>query len=460
MSFVRSISGIRATLNEGLKPDILSKYVSAYCNSLPPGEIVVGRDGRPSGTWVESLVIASISACGRKVVKIGIAPTPTVQLITEKSDAVGGIAITASHNPGNWNGLKFLNGYGVFLNQEENEKFWDIYESDSVAYTSNQKNELLIKEKDALKLHLDSILNENLFDIKSMQEYFKSTEYKVVVDAVNASGSNYIPALLEQFGCEVVNLYTDNSGIFPHTPEPINENLNDICNSIKVHNANLGIVVDPDADRLVLIDENGNPIGEEKTIALAVKSVLSNIEKYQNNYSNEIVVNLSTSSMVDFIAEEYGAKVSRSAVGEINVVEKMKETNALIGGEGSGGVIFPHVHYGRDSLVGVALVMQLISQNKKALSLLSSELPNLVMIKSKIGVEGNPKIVIEKLIAEFEGFNIDTTDGVRIEFDDRSWVHIRASNTEPIIRIICESQSVEDSQRLKNTFIDKVKELF
>lgn len=460
MSFVRSISGIRATLNEGLKPDILSKYVSAYCNSLPEGEIVVGRDGRPSGTWIEQLVVASIAACGRKVVRIGIAPTPTVQLITEKSDAAGGIAITASHNPGNWNGLKFLNEYGVFLNQAENEKFWNIYEQDLVAYSDNEQNSLITEDKDAVRLHINSILNTDLFDLESISEYFSSSNYKVVVDAVNASGSKYVPKLLELLGCEVVHLFTNNTGIFPHTPEPINENLTAICEAINEHNADLGIVVDPDADRLVLIDNNGNPIGEEKTIALAVKSVLRNKEKYIKGYSKEIVVNLSTSSMVDFIAKEFDAKVRRSAVGEINVVELMKKTHAIIGGEGSGGVIFPHVHYGRDSLVGVALVMQLISQSGKSMSELSSELPRLVMNKSKIEVKENPKSIIEKLIQEFKDYNIDTTDGIRIEFEDKSWAHIRASNTEPIIRIICESNSEKSSEKLTNTFIDKVKELF
>ncbi len=459
MSFVRSISGIRATLNEGLNPDILSKYVAAYCNSLPEGDIVVGRDGRPSGTWIEQLVIATIAACGRQVIKIGIAPTPTVQLIAEKSDAAGGIAITASHNPGNWNGLKFLNSEGVFLNQSENEKFWEIFENDKVVYSTDEANSLEIIEKDAVQLHIDSILKSDLFDVESIKTYFSNKKYKVVVDAVNASGSNYIPRLLEEFGCEVFPLFADNSGIFPHTPEPINENLSEICEAITHHNADLGVVVDPDADRLVLIDETGSPIGEEKTIALSVLSVLSNFDKYEDSYDKKIVVNLSTSSMVDFIAEEYGASVSRSAVGEINVVEEMKKTNAAIGGEGSGGVILPSVHYGRDSLVGVALILQLLDNKNKSMNELSDSLPQLVMLKNKLEVSVDPKGIINKLIDLHKSENIDTKDGLRIAYDDKSWVHIRASNTEPIIRIISESSTKEGAEKLTNTFIDKTKDL-
>lgn len=448
MPFIRSISGIRATLDDSLRPDVLTKYVAAYCNSIPKGPIVVGRDGRPSGKWIANLVVGTIAACGREVMDLGICPTPTVQLITEKTEASGGISITASHNPEMWNGLKFLNSEGVFLNQQENEKFWKIYEEDSIEYSTDPLNSSEVSNINSVEKHINAVLESGYFDIKSIKKYFANKKYKVVVDAVNASGSLFVPALLVKLGCEVVELFTDNTGVFPHTPEPITENLILLSEAVINHKADIGIAVDPDADRLVIIDENGLPIGEEKTIALSVKSVLSSLTKMKQNFSNTVVVNQSTSGMIEKIAAQYNTKVERSAVGEINVVELMKKTNAIIGGEGSGGVIMPHIHYGRDSLVGIALVLKLISESEKSVGEISENLPKVYMIKDKIELTESPQLILEKIKEANIQYEISNIDGIRIVYNENDWVHIRASNTEPIVRIIVESSSQQRAEEL------------
>lgn len=441
MPIIRSISGLRATLNDGLRPDILTKYVAAYCNSLPKGDIVVGRDGRPSGLWIADLVCATILACGRNVKYLDICPTPTVQLLTEKSEAIGGISITASHNPEIWNGLKFLNSNGVFLNKEENERFWILYDTDDIEYSNIPNSIPTIEEIDSVQFHIESIINSGYFDIPLIKSYFERKNYKVVVDAVNASGSVFVPKLLKELGCEVIELFVDNSGIFPHTPEPITENLVLLSQSVLENNADLGIAVDPDADRLVIIDEKGLPIGEEKTIAISVKSVLENNEFDRKVYDKIITVNLSTSGMIEKIASQYSVIVERSAVGEINVVDKMKSNNSVIGGEGSGGVILPHIHYGRDSLVGIILLLDLVSKMDISISELSNNLPTVYIEKGKIEVNKNPNLIIDNLINKFSDYNINTEDGIRIVLNEDDWVHIRASNTEPIVRIIAESNT-------------------
>jgi phosphomannomutase len=441
MPIIRSISGLRATLNDGLRPDILTKYVAAYCNSLPKGDIVVGRDGRPSGLWIADLVCATILACGRNVKYLDICPTPTVQLLTEKSVAIGGISITASHNPEMWNGLKFLNSNGVFLNKEENERFWILYDTDDIEYSNIPNSIPTIEDIDSVQFHIESIINSGYFDIPLIKSYFERKNYKVVVDAVNASGSVFVPKLLRELGCEVIELFVDNSGIFPHTPEPITENLVLLSQSVLENNADLGIAVDPDADRLVIIDEKGLHIGEEKTIAISVKSVLENNEFDSKVYDKIITVNLSTSGMIEKIASQYNVIVERSAVGEINVIDKMKCNNSVIGGEGSGGVILPHIHYGRDSLVGIILLLDLVSKMDISISELSNNLPTVYIEKGKIEVNKNPNLIIDNLINKFSDYNINTEDGIRIVLNEDDWVHIRASNTEPIVRIIAESNT-------------------
>lgn len=445
MPLIRSISGLRATLSDGLFPTVISDYVAAFAKLQPYGEIVLGRDGRPSGRWIGDIVKGTLVACGKQVRDIGIVPTPTVQLEVEHSNAVGGIAITASHNPGEWNGLKFLDETGVFLDKSQNEKLWNILENKSFDFSDEFKNIEVKIDNIAIDNHINSVLNIPLIDEKMLKE-IKNKKLKVVVDAVNASGSLAIPALLEKFGIEVVHLYCDQSGIFPHTPEPLPINLTELANNVKLHNADLGIAVDPDADRLVLIDETGEPIGEEKTIVLSALAVFENFDKFKN-YDKKAVVNLSTSRMIEDIAKEYGFEIIRSAVGEINVVNKMKEVNAIIGGEGSGGVILPSCHYGRDSLVGTALILFLMVSNDKKLSELSENLPNYKMLKLKKEYAGNLSDIFGEIESKFNGNMPSKIDGLRYDFEE-SWVQARPSNTEPIIRVIAEAKSEENAENI------------
>lgn len=443
MPLIRSISGLRATVGDSLSPNIIIDYVTAFAKVMPKGEIVVGRDGRPSGSWIEKIVAGTLAAAGRKVRMIGMVPTPTVQLEVEKSDAAGGIAITASHNPDQWNGLKFLNSEGVFLDADENKVLWDALEAKNFTYSDNVSENLIEIDEEANNRHIQAILENDLFKDKELIETIRAKSIKVVVDAVNASGSVIVPLLLNNLFCDVVELHTDGSGIFPHTPEPLPENLTGLAEAVSENQAELGIAVDPDADRLVLIDENGQPIGEEKTIALATYSVLLASQKKEQ----KVVVNHSTSMFTDFAAKKFGATVERSAVGEINVVKKMKEVGAIIGGEGSGGVILPSAHYGRDSLVGIVLVLSLMAETGKTLSELAGEFPDYKMLKFKKAFTGNINELLPKVEEIFKGNEIIREDGMKVVLEN-AWVQIRASNTEPIVRVISEAETMDYAKEL------------
>jgi phosphomannomutase len=439
MPIVSSISGLRATLGDSLNPELIMNYCSALGTIYSGETIVVGRDGRQSGIWIEKIVAGSLSACGCKVVLLGIVPTPTVQVAIDKFDAAAGIAITASHNPSEWNGLKFINQNGIFFNQVENQELWDTIKKNKFYYTNETKFKEIIHDNTLDEYHIFRVLNVDC--IQNNIDKIKERKFRVVVDAVNASGSKIVPDLLKYLDCEVVKLYCNSSGIFPHTPEPLPQNLTQLAESVKQQKADLGIAVDPDADRLVLIDNLGRNIGEEKTITLAVESVL------MNSPNNNIVVNYSTTALVDYVADKYQSKVYRAPVGEINVVNKMIEVNAIIGGEGSGGVILPECHNGRDSLVGIALVLSLLAETGKSLSEIADSYPDYKMIKTKHVFSGDINPTIEILKEQFKGAEIVVEDGIRIDFEG-AWVQLRASNTEPIIRIIGESESNERTLEL------------
>jgi phosphomannomutase len=453
MAFIRSISGLRATLGDGLLPSKVAEYAAAFAAYLPKGAIVIGRDGRPSGQWIENIICGTLIACGREVRLIGVTPTPTVQLMVEHSDAAGGIAITASHNPSNWNGLKFLNSSGVFLDRQENEAFWEFVDDRRYDFIkSNFPN--MIKDHEAIDLHIKSILKNPIISDTNVLNIVRDGRIIAAVDAVNSSGSVAVPSLLAQFGIQTNKLFCNGTGIFPHTPEPIPDNLTELAEYVRKSDSTIGIAVDPDADRLVLIDETGKPIGEELTIALAVKQVLSHKELFKGKYNPSVVVNHSTTRAVEDIAEEHGAIVYRCPVGEINVVNKMKETRAMIGGEGSGGVILPSCHYGRDSLVGISLVISLLVEKKMTLSELVRTLPHYEMIKTKVLFTGDIAPILEKVKQGFKDFDILEEDGVKFT-SGKKWVQIRASNTEPIFRIIAEAESRDQAIEL----VEKVKEL-
>jgi phosphomannomutase len=447
MACIRSISGLRVT-NDELTQELIASYSRAFAQYLPPGPIVIGRDGRPSGIWMEKTIIETLIDCGRNVISLGIAPTPTVQLETEHSEAAGGISITASHNPSEWNGMKFLNSGGVFLNAEENHNFWEYVDSNENPQTL-PKGICTVIEKPADR-HINTI--HDALQRLGIELSKQSNKITAVIDAVNASGSTFVPALLESLDCESVPLYCDNSGVFPHTPEPLTEHLSDLMSAVKMHSADLGIAVDPDADRLVLIDEHGKAIGEEKTIALCTMAIIRCAQ--QTFQDPSIAINMSTSAMSEILVHSHGWKVYRTPVGEINVVEAMKKHECLIGGEGSGGVILPACHYGRDSLIGIALIIALMKKTGKTLSALSDLLPSATMIKGKMPWSGSADEIFQNIERHFidSALTIRKDDGIWLQFSD-GWMHIRMSNTEPILRYIIECTKAESTSRYLETLL-------
>ena len=438
MAFIRSISGLRATLGDDLTPAIVASYATAFSSILPAGPIVVGRDGRPSGVWMQDVVIGSLRACGRTVRCIDLATTPTVQLFTEHSDAAGGIAITASHNPAPWNGLKFLDSGGVFLDADGNAALWHAVDTNATHVSSDQQSGIVEMIADTTTQHIERVL-----ELPALQSVPRANGECVVVDAVNCSGSFVIPALLEALGYSVVRLYADGSGVFPHAPEPLTENLTELGNAVRQHNAVMGVAVDPDGDRLVLFDEHGQPIGEERTIALATAAALT------LGTPGAVVVNYSTTRLVDDIAAEHGCTTYRAPVGEINVVRRMQRENAVIGGEGSGGVIYPACHAGRDSVVGVGLISAYLRHRACSLSQVCAEFPQYAMIKTKVVLDDRDRLAqdLARVASSVEGATISTDDGVHCAWGDR-WVHVRGSNTEPIMRIIAEAPTQSDAEQL------------
>lgn len=446
MPLIRSISGLRGTIGDGLTPDVVVRYVSAFAAYLGGGPIVVGRDGRPSGLWVEEVVVGTLLACGIDAHVLGVAPTPTVQMATEKSDAWGGISITASHNPSEWNGLKFLNGEGIFLDPEECSAFFAVVDRGEAPLVDWEHLGGRVELAGAIGDHVAAATTLSFVDL----ELLRSRRFKVVVDAVNASGSSAIPALLEECGCEVIRLYCDGSGLFPHTPEPLPENLVQLAAAVPEHGADLGVAVDPDADRLVLIDERGVPIGEEYTITQAVDFLLGHERTRDAERELIAVVNLSTTRAVEDVAERHGARVVRTPVGEINVARRMKELGAVIGGEGSGGVILPELHFGRDSLAGVVITLMNLARSGGAMSALRGALPAYEIVKKKAPLAAGSDVAgLLRRVAESRGngCRVTTDDGLKLDYE-RSWVHLRSSNTEPIVRVIAEAPTREDAEEL------------
>jgi phosphomannomutase len=352
--------------------------------------------------------------------------------MVEKFDYDAGIVITASHNPEQWNGLKFLNSAGVFLNESENQKVWGLVDSNDAFAGPEKHSEIKYSEIEPMDFHIQSVTNSRF--IAERLEIIKSRKFKVVVDAVNASGSIIIPKLLEYLGCEVIAINCEGNGVFPHVPEPLPQYLTELSQKVAAVGADVGFAVDPDADRLVLVDESGTCVSEEKTIALAIQSLMS---ATSDEIKKIAVVNLSTSSYSEWAARQFGGEISRCPVGEINVVSKMKEIGADIGGEGSGGVILPDCHYGRDSLVGICLILGLMAQSKRSLSELSNDFPDYEMKKLKFEFVGNFDNLKARIIEEISSDRVDLEDGLRID-SDGFWIHIRKSNTEPIIRLIYE----------------------
>jgi phosphomannomutase len=453
MSLMVSISGIRGVIGETLTPDVVVRYAAAfgqYCRQKHPGKnsIVVGRDGRISGSTVQHIVVATLRSQGFDVRVIGICPTPTVQLAVEQTGAAGGIAITASHNPMQWNGLKFMASTGMFLDAAENREFWALADAPA-GYVPWDKLGKRIPDDHWLTRHVDQVLALPLM----YADAIRARKFRVVLDCINAAGGMIVPPMLDKLGCTIIPINCDVSGVFSHTPEPIPENLVSLAEKVKAEKADIGIAVDPDVDRLVLITEKGEPYSEEYTIASCVQFVLSRLERDGRAKGSRVVVNLSTTRAVDDIAASFGATVTRTAVGEINVARKMKEIGSVIGGEGSGGVILPDVHLGRDAIVGIGLILQLLAESGTTLSGLKARLPQYSIAKGKVELKGlSPEQALERIREKHgERGKVNTDDGLKIDFAD-SWVHLRKSNTEPIVRIIAEAPTMEQASDTVKSF--------
>ena len=456
MTLIKSISGLRGTIGgkagENLTPLDVVKFAAGYGvwlkESNEKTKVVIGRDARPSGASFTQLVANTLVNLGIDVVDLGLSTTPTVEMAVMAEKAQGGIILTASHNPAGWNALKLLNHKGEFISGEEGQKVL-AYAEGEVEFVASNKLGSVSANDFYIDHHIEEILKHPLVDIDAI----KGAGFKVIVDAVNSTGGVSIVPMLRQLGVEVKELYCEPTGNFPHNPEPLPENLRQICGELEKGGYDLGIVVDPDVDRLALISENGEPFGEEYTLVAVADYVLS--QKKGNTVSN-----LSSTRALRDVTEKHGCEYNSSAVGEVHVVAKMKETNAVIGGEGNGGVIVPDLHYGRDALAGAALFLTHLAKFGKSVSMLRAQYPNYYISKNKI--ELTPEIhvdgVLEAIKEKYKGQPINTIDGVKIEFD-KEWVQLRKSNTEPIIRIFAESESQNTAEHLAKKLMMDIKEV-
>ena len=443
-----SISGLRGETGITLTPDVIQKYTLAFGKYMNGGKVIVGRDSRVSGEYVSSIVRGCLIASGCDVIDIGIVPTPTVQLEIEHHKAAGGIAITASHNPIQWNGLKFMGSDGRFLSPAEAEKVYAMADAGEKDLKEWQELGNFTQDMEAVSRHIQKVLDISYLDVPAI----RSRKFKVAVDSVNGAGGVIIPELLKQLGCEVIAVNQEQTGRFAHTPEPLPENLVQLCEAVKENNADAGFAVDPDVDRCAIVDNTGTPIGEEYTLVLAAKLIFS-------KKMGRMAVNMSTSRASEDIAKYYNCTFRRSKVGEINVAEKMAEIDAIIGGEGNGGVILPEVHLGRDAPVAVALTLQHLLEFGGTLQELTAEMPQYVMIKQKVNIEGlDPDSIIEKMTDKYKDQPVDLLDGLKIDFEN-SWVHLRKSNTEPIMRVISEAPTEAEAVELGRRFMDEVKQI-
>ncbi len=460
MTLIKSISGFRGTIGgkpgDTLNPLDIVKSVSAYATlrrrSITNGsnKIVVGRDARISGQMVSKVVCGTLMGMGYDVVDIGLASTPTTELAVTMEKADGGIILTASHNPRQWNALKLLNENGEFLNKDEAEEVVKIAESGIYDYADVDHLGSYREDNSYDQKHIDLVKSLELVDVDAI----RNAHFRVALDTVNSVGGIILPKLLEQLGVESYKgLYLEPTGDFKHNPEPLAKNLGDIMQLVADGDFNIGFVVDPDVDRLAIIDENGKMYGEEYTLVTVADYIL------QHTPGNT-VSNLSSTRALRDVTEKYGCKYTPAAVGEVNVVTAMKDTNAIIGGEGNGGVISPAAHYGRDALVGIALILTYLAKLGKKTSEMRDMYPCYEMAKNRIDLTPgtNPDTVLEKIKDKYQGDNVTTIDGVKIDFPDK-WVHLRKSNTEPIIRVYTEAHTAEEANALGQRFMDEINSL-
>jgi phosphomannomutase len=438
VALIKSISGIRGTIGgkpgENLTPLDIVKFTTAFAYSLSHSHhnksIVIGRDGRMSGKMVSNLCANTLIACGFDVIDLGLTTTPTVEIAVKMENAAGGIILTASHNPKEWNALKLLNSDGEFINAEVGAKVLAMAEKEDFNYAHVDKTGNYRIDDSYLQKHIDAVLNYDLVDVEAI----KKAKFKIVLDAINSSGAIYIPALLKALGVkDVIVINEEVNGKFEHNPEPLPKHLTSLSNEVKKQNASLGIAVDPDVDRLCFVCEDGSMFGEEYTLVAVADYILT-------HRKGNTVSNMSSTKSLKEITHKHGGDYFPSAVGEVNVVNKMKEVKAVIGGEGNGGIIVPDFHYGRDALIGIGLFLTHLAHSHKSVKQLRGNYPDYFISKNKITLEKNVDVndLFKKIKDKYKNNPINTDDGLKIEFDN-DWVHLRTSNTEPIIRIYSES---------------------
>ncbi|MFV0248534.1 MAG: phosphoglucosamine mutase [Tenacibaculum sp.] len=463
MPLIKSISGIRGTIGgkvgDNLTPIDAVKFAAAYgsfvlrknCKTKEKLKVVIGRDARISGKMISSLVSDVLIGLGIDVIDLGLSTTPTVEMAVILERAIAGIIITASHNPKQWNALKLLNEKGEFIDQQNGAEVLKLAESNDLKFAQVDKLGKYKKEKNYIEKHIKQVLKLNLVDKKAI----KKAKFKAVVDGVNSTGGIAIPMLLKALGVKCIELYCNPNGQFPHNPEPLEEHLTVISELVVKKKAHLGIVVDPDVDRLAIVSEDGSMFGEEYTLVACADYVLGKLKGQKS-----VVSNLSSSRALRDIAKKHRASYTASAVGEVNVVKKMKETDAVIGGEGNGGIIYPASHYGRDSLVGTALFLSHLANQKISCKELRNSYPSYFMSKEKIELtpEIKPESILQKMLTKYKDEQINTIDGLKIDFADH-WVHLRKSNTEPIIRIYTEARTEKKATQLADKFLKEIKEI-
>lgn len=457
MALIKSISGIRGTIGgsvgENLTPVDIVKYTAAFAriiSSEKNNKIVIGRDGRMSGKMVGDLCASTLVACGMEVIDLGLTTTPTVEMAVKGENAVGGIILTASHNPKEWNALKLLNEEGEFIDATVGEQLLATAEKEDFYFASVDKLGSYTENDSWLEKHLDAIIKYDLVNVEAIRK----AKFKIIVDAINSSGAIYVPALLKKLGVEEVTIINEEvNGKFEHNPEPLPQNLTELSNTVKKQNASLGIAVDPDVDRLCFVCEDGSMFGEEYTLVAVADYVLS-------HRKGNTVSNMSSTKSLKEITLKHGGEYFPSAVGEVNVVKKMKEVNAVIGGEGNGGIIVPDFHYGRDALIGIALFLSHLAQTGKSIKQLRKTYPDYFISKNKLslGEHTDVNAIFEKIKEKYKNNRINTEDGLKIEFDN-DWVHLRTSNTEPIIRIYSESNFETTAENIAKKIMKDINEV-
>ena len=444
---IRSVAGVRGIWAESLYPATAVKYATAFGNFLNFGKVLIGRDTRTTGDIIKHASISGLLAAGCEIIDIGVAPTPTCQIMVKEFNCAGGLIITASHNPINWNGLKFLSSAGEFLDESKFKEFMEIVDSGKLTYRSASEYKPDHKDQDlnkqAIEKHITKICN--YIDVEAIRK----KRYKVIIDAVNGAGSRLHIPLLERLGCSTIKLSCMENGLFPRVAEPLPENLTELCSLVKKEKADIGFAVDPDADRLSIVSEKGEALGEEKTLPLVAQHLLK-------KKGGVTVTNLSTSMAIDFVAKNLNTKVIRTKIGEANVVSGMKKHNCFVGGEGNGGVIIPEIHYARDSGIGVGIILEYLAKTNSKISELANTIPELFFVKRKIDC-AQDKIpgILEHFKNKYKSEQVSTLDGIKVIWKD-SWIHLRKSGTEGILRVFAEATTSERANNLIANAMEQV----